>query len=152
MIYWGSGLFWAAGTWRNSGPGPETKKHNFPELGTLFRPPINFLPEIAQLLCILCFGPRDPQGQEIAKYWFFRPFWPRVAPWHLKKFRAENRKTQFPGARGTFGGEICPPQKFLPESVQLFYRLRFGPRDPQGREIAKYWFFRPFWPRAALGT
>ena len=70
---------------------------------------------------------------------------------HLDKFRAraENRKTQFPGARGTFGGDLRPPQKFLPEIAQLFYILRFGRPDPNGREIAKCW---PFWPRAAHGT
>jgi hypothetical protein len=32
-------------------------------------------------------------------WWFFRPFCPRAAPWHLQKFRAENRKTL--GARRT---------------------------------------------------
>ena len=30
---------------------------------------------------------------------------------------AENGKMQFPGARGTFGGETWPPQKFFPESA-----------------------------------
>ena len=37
---------------------------------------------------------------------------------HLEKFwaRAENRKkTQFPGAKGTFGGGIRPPKIFSPE-------------------------------------
>ena len=56
---------------------------------------------------------------------------------------------QFPGARGTFGGKIRLPQKFLPEIAQLFYILRFGRPDPQGREITKYGFSGPFWPRAA---
>ena len=92
----------------------------------------------------------DPQGREIAKYWFLRPFWPRTAPWHLNKFPVENRKTQFPGARGTFGNKIHSPQKFLPKIAQLFWILCFG--RPQWRKIAKYWSFRPFWPRAALGT
>ena len=81
-------------------------------------------------------------------------FWPVLGRRHLEKFRAraENSKTQFPGAGGTFGGELCPPKKFLPEIAQLFYCLCFGRLDPHGWEIAKYWFFRPFWPRAALGT
>ena len=35
VIYWGFGPFWAAGTWRNSGPGPKTENRNFPELGGL---------------------------------------------------------------------------------------------------------------------
>ena len=58
---------------------------------------------------------------------------------HVEKFRArvKNRKTRLPGARGTFGGEIRPPQKFLPEVAQLFCILRFGRADPDGREIAK---------------
>ena len=81
-------------------------------------------------------------------------FWPVLGLGYLEKSwaRAENRKTQFPGAGGTFGGEIRPPQNFLPEIAQLFYTFRFGRPDPQGREIAKCWFFRPFWPRTALDT
>ena len=59
---------------------------------------------------------------------------------------------QFPGARGTFGGELRTRQNFLPESAQLFYISRFGRPDPHKREIAKYRYFRPFWPRTALGT
>ena len=74
------------------------------------------------------------------------------SPWHLEKFRAKNGKTQFPTARRTFGGKIRPPQKFLPKIAELFYSLRFGQPDLQGREIAKYMVSRPFWPRAALGT
>ena len=103
--------------------------------------PQNFLPEIALLFCILRFRRPDPQGREIAECWFFRPFWPRAAPWRSEKIRAENRKMQFPGARG-----------ILPKSAQFFYVLCFGRTDPQGREIAKYRGFRHFWPRAALGT
>ena len=97
-----------------------------------------------QLFYISRFDRPGPQGREIAKYLFSRPFWPRAAPWHLEKFRAENRKTRFPGARGTFGGGNRPPQKFLPKSAQLFDILRLDPPDPQGWEIAKYWVFRPF--------
>ena len=41
---------------------------------------------------------------------------------------------------------------FLPEIAQLFYILRFRRPDPQGRDIAKDWFSRPSWPRAALGN
>ena len=81
-------------------------------------------------------------------------FWPFLGGGHLEKFRArfKNRNARFPGAKGTFGGRIRPPQKFLPKIAQLFYILRFGRADPQGREIAKYGFSGPFWPRAALGT
>ena len=62
-------------------------------------------------------------------------FWPVLGLGHLEKFRAraENRKTQFPGARGTFGEKVCPPQNFLPEIAQPFYILCFGRPDPQGR-------------------
>ena len=97
---------------------------------------------------MLRFDRSDPQGREIAKYWVFRPFWPRAAPWHLDGFQVEHRKTRFPGARGTFG-EKLDTQKFLPKTAQLFYILRFDRPDPQGREIAKYCVFRPFWPRTA---
>ena len=131
----------------------ENRKTRFPgargTFGEKNRPPQKFLPKSAQLFYILRFDRPDPQGQEIAKYWVFRPFWPRSAPWHLEKFRAQNRETQFPGARGTFGGETHPPQKFLPKIARLFYFLRFDRPDTQGREIAKYWVFRPFWPRVA---
>ena len=100
----------------------------------------------AQFFYILRLG-----GQEIAIRGDFRPFWPRAAlgtPWRGPK----REKTQFPGARGTFGGGIRPPQKFLPEIAQLFDVFRFGRPDRQGQEIAKSWFFGLFWPRTALGT
>ena len=59
---------------------------------------------------------------------------------------------KFPGARGTFEEKIRPPQKFLPRIAELFYILGFGRPDPEGREIAEYWFFGPFWPKVALDT
>ena len=71
----------------------------------------------------------------------------------LREIPGRNRKTQLPGARGTFGGETCLPRKFLPEIAQLFSLLHFGRPDPHGREIAKNTgVFRPFSPRTALGT
>ena len=78
--------------------------------------------------------------------------WPVMGLGHLEKFqaRAENRKTQFPGARGP---EM--KKKFLriwDGFPQLFYNLCFGRPSPQGREIAKYGDLRPFWPRKAFGT
>ena len=93
---------------------------------------------------------RTPRGRKSQNTGFFGPF--GLGSCHLEKFRAENRKMQFPGARGTFGGKIRPPQKFLPEIAQLFYILRFRRPDPQGRETAEYCFFRPLWPRQPLGT
>ena len=108
----------------------ENGKMQFPgargTFGEKIPPPQEFLPKIAQLFYMLCFRRPDPHGREIAKYRFSRPFWPRAAPWHLAKFRAGNRKTQFPRARGTFGEKVRPPQKFLPKIGQLFYMLRFG--------------------------
>ena len=59
---------------------------------------------------------------------------------------------QFSSAMGTLGGGIRSLQKFLPEIAQSLYVFRFGQPDPQGLEIAKYWFCRPFWPGTALGT
>ena len=80
-------------------------------------------------------------------------FWPVLGLGHLQRFRAraENRKTQFPGARGPETGQKnyhairdgCP---------QLSYSLRFERSDPHGRENAKYKDFGPFWPRTAVGT
>ena len=131
----------------------KSRKTRFPGARGTFggkkRPPKKLLPKSAQLFYILRFDGPAPQGREIVKYWVFRPFWPRAAPRHLEKFRAKNRKTQFPGARGTFGEKNRTPKKFLPKSAQLFYILYFDGPDPQGWEIAKNWVFGPFWPRAA---
>ena len=65
--------------------------------------------------------------------------WPVLGCGHLEKFRAraESRKTQFPGARGTFGEKICPHQSFLPKIPLFFCILRFGRPDPQGQEVVK---------------
>ena len=81
-------------------------------------------------------------------------FWPILGLWHSVKFWAwaETTNTQFPSARGTFGGKIWPPKKFILETPQLYYILRFGQSDPHWWEIAKYWFCRPFWSRTAPGT
>ena len=51
--------------------------------------------------------------------------------WHLEKSRgwAENGKMQFAGARGTFGEKIWTPQKYLPESAQLYV---LADRTPTG--------------------
>ena len=127
----------------------KNRQTQFPGARGTFRGEIclpQILPEIEQLFSTLRFGRPDPQGREIAKYWFSRTFWPRAAPWHLEKFRVKNRKTQLSGARGS-GGKIRPPQKFLPEIAQPCYCLRVGQPDPHRREIAKYSFLRPLWPR-----
>ena len=80
--------------------------------------------------------------------------------WHLKKSRAraENGKMQFPGARGTFGGEIRTPQKFLPESAQLFFTFYgLADRTPTGGKSRNTGFLghfglgRPLARREILG-
>ena len=74
-------------------------------------------------------------------------------PWHLTKSRApaENGKPQFPGARGP---EIEKKSYHAIEDgcPYFFFVLRFAQPDPQGQEIAKYEYDRPFWPRTDLGT
>ena len=45
---------------------------------------------------------------------------------------AANGKCNFPVLGAILGGEIRTPQKFLPESAQPFYILRFGRPDPHG--------------------
>ena len=93
------------------------------------RPPQKFLPEIGQFSYGVCFGRPDPQGREIAKYCFFRPFW------HLDKFRAENRETQFPAGRGTFEEKVQPPQRFSPQLANFFTFSVLADRTP--RDIGK---------------
>ena len=62
-------------------------------------------------------------------------FWPVWGCGHLEKFRAraENRKTQFLGARGTFGKNPSAPKVYV---------LRFGRPDSHGRGNRKI-HFRP---------
>ena len=53
------------------------------------------------------------------------PFWPRIGPWHLEKFRAEKtEKRDFPELGEFLGGKTAT-QKFLPKTAQLFYILCF---------------------------
>ena len=80
-------------------------------------------------------------GRQIAKYWGFRTFWPRAA---FATSRNSGRETDKHNFR--------PPKKFSPKIRFFFYSLRFGRPHPQGREIVKCWFLRPFWPRTAFGT
>ena len=84
--------------------------------------------------CVL--ADRTPRSGKSQNTGFLGPFGPGQ-PLALREIRAQNGKTRFPRARGTFGGEIRPSQKFLPKIAQFFYTLRFGPSDRHGREIAK---------------
>ena len=110
-----------------------------------------FYPRSCATFYILRFGPSEPQGQEIAKYWVYRPFWPRAAPWPLE-FRAGNRKTHFTGARGTFRKKIRRAQKFLTEVAQLCYLLRFRRPNPQGGKSQNTGFLGPFGVGQPPGT
>ena len=74
--------------------------------------------------------------------------------WHLEKSRAraENgKKRNFP-ALGVPKSKKTSYHAIRDGCPQPVYILRFGRPDPHGQEIAKYGYFRPFWPRTALGT
>ena len=105
-----------------------------------------------QLFYVLQFGRPDPQGREIAKYGYFRPFWPRTA---FGTYRNPGRGLKM--EKHNYPALGVPKSKKIYHAIrygcpQLCYSLRFARPDPHGREIAKYEYFRPFWPRAALGT
>ena len=76
-------------------------------------------------------------------------FWPVLGRGHLEKFQArvKTRKHNLPELGAVFGGKYVRPKIFSPKLCNFVY-ITFWP----GREIAKYRFSRPFWPRAALGT
>ena len=87
---------------------------------------------------------RTPQGWEIAKYGDFRPVWPRTAfgTWRnlgrgLKIEKHNLPALEVPKSKtgNTLSGMVVR---------NFFYILRFARPDPQGWEIAKYWFFCPF--------
>ena len=82
-----------------------------------------------------------PRGGTSQKNGFLGP---RAALGTSEKFRAGNRKMQFPGARGTFEEKIRPPQKFLPVIAQLFYIL--------GEKSKNTGFLGPFGLGQPLGT
>ena len=120
--------------------------------GEKMRPPQRFLPRMAQLFYSLRFGRPDPQGREIAKYCVFRAFWPRAAPWHSEKFRAENRKTRFPRARGTFGGKNWTPKSFSRKLRNFFTFCGLTDRTPRGGKLQHTGFLGPFGLGQPLGT
>ena len=84
--------------------------------------------------------------------WVFRPFWPRAAPWHLDKFRAENRKTRFPGARGTFATKNRTPKSFSRKPRNFFTFCVLTDRTPRGGESQNTGFLGPFGLGQPLGT
>ena len=133
--------FWprkAFGTCRHPGPGLKTEKRNFLAIGVPKSK--KKLPQYLGWLSAtfsrftLCPTGLPWAGNRKTLAWYFRPFWPRTAfgTGGNPGPRADIETMQFPGARGTFGGEIRTPQKFLTESAQLFYTLRFGRPGPHG--------------------
>ena len=128
--------FGAAGTQRNSGP-------RFPALG---------VPNSKKKL------PRYPGWLSTSFLHFY--LLPDRTP-----MGGKSRNTEFLGPFGLWHGRGLKTQKHnflalgVPKSKkkryhairdgcpQLFYILRFGRLNPQGREIAKYWGFRPLVPR-----
>ena len=65
--------------------------------------------------------------------------------------RAKTGKLQFRDAEGPEMKKKSY-QAIRDGCPQLFYFYLVANRTPRGREIAKYGYFRPFWPRTALGT
>ena len=64
-------------------------------------------------------------------------FWPILGAWHSEKSwaRAENMKTQFPGAMGHFfGGESGRPKRFSLKFCSFFTFHVLGDRTPTGGE------------------
>ena len=124
-------------------PGQKTEKRYFPVLKALLGGksgrPKSFSPKLRNFFYVFRFGRPDPQGQEIAKYWFFRPFWPRTA---LGTERNSGRKTEkhnFPVLEALLGGGSSRPKSFSPK-LRIFFTFSFWPLgqpDPQGREITK---------------
>ena len=74
-------------------------------------------------------------------------FWPILGLWHLDKFQAgaENTKTQFPGARGTFMGNRFY-HAFRDGFPQRSRESLFFARTPTGRNYRFSGGFGPFWP------
>ena len=104
--------------------------------------PQKFLPEIAQLFYVLCFG--RPEGRDIAKYWLFGATLAQDSPWHLENFWAKKQTTGNTPDRVRFS-EVKPGQ------VQLVLRWattweHWGQNRPKPvflAKIDKNHFFRP---------
>ena len=147
--------FWsgtALGTKRNPGRGLKTENRNFPapRVSKSRKKSYHAIRDgCPQLFYALRFAQPDPHRQEIAKYGYFRPFWPRAALGTGAGPKTE--KCNFPVLVALLGGK-SGRSKFSPRKCATFLRFAFWPTGPHGRQIAKYGGFRPFWPRTALGT
>ena len=81
-------------------------------------------------------------------------FRPVLGRGHLEKFRvqARNRKAQFPGARGTFGGESVRPKGFSSKLRNFFTSCLLADRTPTGGKSQITGFLGPFGLGQPLGT
>ena len=78
VIYWGFGLFCAAGTYRNFGPRSKTEKRNFPELEALLGKksvhPKSFSQKWHNFFTVCVFAERTPRGGKSQNIGFVCPF------------------------------------------------------------------------------
>ena len=99
----------------------------------------------------LIFWPTGPPGSANRE---IRPFWPRTAFGTYRKtgrgLKAEKHNFLALGVPKSRKKRYHTIRNGCPQ--KNFYGLRLAQPDPYGREIAKYGYFRPFWPRTALGT
>ena len=99
------------------GPGPENGKSQFPGArGAEMKKKIHHGPGwLSANFFTFTFCPTGPSGAGNREIQVFQAILTQDSLWHLEKSRgwAENRKMQFPGARGTFGEKIYAP-KFSP--------------------------------------
>ena len=98
------------------------------------------------------FWPTRPP-REIAKYAYFRPFWPRTARGTYRNpgRGLKTEKRIFPAL-----GVPKSKKKKLPHfpgwlSTNFFTFYVLAGRKPAGGETQNAGGFRPFWPRTALG-
>ena len=110
--------------------------------------PQKFLPEIAQLFYVLCFG--RPEGRDIAKYWLFGATLAQDSPWHLENFWAKKQTTGNTPDRVRFS-EVKPGQ------VQLVLRWattweHWGQNRPKPVFLAKIDQNQFFWPKSTKTT
>ena len=160
------GPFWAAGTQRNSGTGPKPEKHNFPVQGVPKRKKkVTTLSGmvVRNFLTVYVSTDRTPTGGKTQNTRIFghfglgRPLVLREIPGPGRKRKivvsraqAENgKKRNFP-ALGVPKSKKKGYHAIWDGCPQLFGSFRFAQTDPQGREIAKYGYFRPFGPTRPL--